>query len=359
MTGLERCVAAVKFQKPDRFPVLPVLLMQGAKELNLPLERYFSKGEFIARGQLRLLDKFGHDGVLGFPHVVEDVLPFGAGLRYFDDGPPSVDRMCIRKFEEISQMVVPEPGNHPQLKQTLQAIEMLAREVKGKKLIVGAVIGPFSLPSMLMGTEKYMRLLFGDPEAFRRYFSRLMEICSEFSARWANMQLQAGADLIVVADGIGSGTILRRHECQELALPVNIKFFKQINGLIGYEFVGDAEPIIDLYKNQGPAVFLVGSSDSMVFCRKKLGKTAALMGNINNIKLLRWAPERVEFEIKKMLQPHSLSDGIIVSNQGPEIPYHVPEENIRAMVKAVEKFSKEKIQASFISSATALAAASA
>ncbi len=338
MNSLERCVAAVTFKTPDRLPVIPVLLMQGAKELNMNLESYFSNGNKIAEGQLKLIEKYDHDAVCAFPHVVEDVLPFGAGLKYFDAGPPSVDRMCIKLFSDIDHLTAPEPGNHKQLQETLRSIDVLASRVKGEKLIIGAVIGPFSLPSMLMGTEKFMKLLFSRNGEFEAYFPRLMDVCTEFCAKWANMQLQAGADIVVIADGIASNSILRPHEFKKFALPVIEKLLPRINGLIGYEFVGEGQELIPFLKDKGAHVFLLGSQDDISVCRKYAGTSTALLGNINNIKLLRWPPERVEFEVKKLIDKFGLRGGLVVGNQGPEIPYFVPDENIRALVQAVRKY---------------------
>jgi len=339
MTSLERCVAAVTFQTPDRLPVIPVLLMQGAKELNMNLETYFSRGKNIAEGQLRLIAKYDHDAVFGFPHVVEDVLPFGAGLRHFEHGPPSVDRMCIHDYSDIDTLSAPEPGSHPQLRETLRALEILAGKVKGDKLIVGAVIGPFSLPSMLMGTEKFMKLLFSK-DIHEAYFQHLMDICIEYSAAWARMQLQAGADIIVIADGIASNSILRVHEFENFALPVIERVFAKIDGLIGYEFVGDGQEIVPLVSGKGAHVLLLGSQDDLPTCRKHAGTKTALLGNINNIKLLRWPPERVEFEVKKLIDTFQAQPGLLIGNQGPEVPYFVPDENIHALVQAVRKYGK-------------------
>ncbi|MFQ5652734.1 MAG: uroporphyrinogen decarboxylase family protein [bacterium] len=340
MNSLERCVAAIQFAPPDRFPVIPVLVMQGAKELRLPLERYFRRGKHLAEGQMRLLEKYDHDAVFGFPHVVEDVLPFGAGLRYFETGPPSVDRMCIRDFSDLAGLKPPEPGNHEQLVETAKCLETLARRVKGDKLIIGGVIGSFSLPSMLMGTEKYIKLLFSREGEFETYFPHLMNVCIEYTSRWANMQLEAGADIIVIADGIASNSILRRHEFEQKALPVITELLARIKGFIGYEFVGEGQEFIQFLNGKGAHLFLLGSTDDMTACRDLAGGATALMGNINNIKLLRWSPERVEFEVKKLVDRWGPSGGLIIGNQGPEIPFHVPETNIHALVQAVRKYGR-------------------
>jgi len=57
------------------------------------------------------------------------------------------------------------------------------------------------------------------------------------------------------------------------------------------------------------------------------------MGNLNNLKLLHWGPERVEFEARRMVR--DAGPGFILANQGPEIPWGVSDENIDALMRAV------------------------
>ncbi len=159
MNSLQRILAAVNGEPVDRTPVLPVMLMQGARELGISLPEYFERPSRLAEGQLRLLERFGHDGVFAFPHIVQDVLPWGSALTFHEDGPPSVAKMVIREAEDILQLQTPDPTADPYLRHTLDAAAQLARQVGDEKLVVGGIIGPFSLPTMLMGTTE----VFGHP----------------------------------------------------------------------------------------------------------------------------------------------------------------------------------------------------
>ena len=118
MNSLERVLAAATFQGPDRPPVFLVLLQQGAIEMGLPLSDYYSHGDHIAEGQTRLIEKYGHDCVVGVPHIVEDTLPFGTELKYYDAGPPSVTGMSIKRYEQIPELKVPRAADHPQMRET-------------------------------------------------------------------------------------------------------------------------------------------------------------------------------------------------------------------------------------------------
>lgn len=338
MNSLERVLAAINSEPVDRTPVLPVMLMQGSRELEMPLPDYFGHPARLAEGQLRLVERFGHDGVFAFPHIVQDVLPWDSALTFHEDGPPTVAKMVIRRYEDILDMRVPDPTAHPYLRHTLNAAEALAREVGHEKLVVGAVIGPFSLPTMLMGTRKFLALI-DDAELRERYFQPLMTLMVEFAARWARAQMEAGCHMVVFAEGIASATIVDEATFLKYARPVMERFVQRVagdsgdaRGALALEFVGHGLPYMHHVRDLNVAGFLIGESDTLVEARAAIGPGKALIGNINNLKLLRWEPERVQFEARRAVA--QAGPGFILSTQGPEVPYHVPYPVIEALVRA-------------------------
>lgn len=332
MKPLERILAAVRNDPLDRPPVMPVLLQQGARALGLSLRDYFGDPKRLADGQTALVDRFGHDAVFAIPHVVQDTLAFGAGLTFHDEGPPSVNRMVIDRYDSIAGLEVPDPTKIPYLARTLQAATELAKRHKGERLIVGAVVGPFSLPSLLMGTGKFLDLLLRHADHRSTYLARLLDVMVEFTSKWANAQLAAGCDIVVFAEGIASATILSEKTFVADALPVLKRFCSEVKGLKALELVGDTLPFAKHVAALDVAAFLIGSNDPPAAMRQAIGNGRALIGNLNNLKLLRWNAERVRFAARRAI--HEAGPGFILSNQGPEVPFAVPEENILALIEA-------------------------
>ncbi len=337
MTSPERLLATVTHKIPDHPPVMPVMLMQGAQELGLSLQEYFSKGEHYATGQLRLLEKFGHDGVIGVPHVVEDTVAFGATLMYFRNGPPSLGKMVVRSFNEIKKMRAADPKAVPALRETLKAIELLAQQVKGKVPIIGAAVAPFSLPSLLMGAEKWVDLLFSEPAVRDPLLAQSLAVARDFCVAWANAQLQAGADVIVLADGMASATMITRDEFKQFALPVIRETIPQIKGPVVWEGVGSASSLIDLIAETGAVAMVLDCHDDLAQAHKIAAGKITLMGNLNNIAMRRWSPEKMRVETQAALDATGGVD-FIVGAQGPEIPLGVSDDAIRALIETTKEW---------------------
>ncbi len=339
-TSYERVNAVLSHQTPDCVPACPILLLQGAAELGLSLEDYFSRADQIAEGQLRLWEKFGHDFVFGFPHIVEDITAFGGSLKYYRNGPPSPGGMVIQSYDDILNMTAPDPLSSPVLNETLRAIELLAGQVKGSVPVLGACIAPFSLPSMLMGTEQWMELLFIESQEVRdEVLPCLLATTTEFCAVWANAQLNAGADAIILADGMASAAVLTRPQFIELALPVVKDTISRIKGPVVHEGVGDLQPFLDLLVDTGVIAAILTSKDDLAKAKASVGAHMALIGNLNNVEICRWTSEERDSHLQETLALGAPGGGFILSTQGPELPLCIPEGAIHALVQAAHNWT--------------------
>lgn len=342
MNSKERLVKAVTFQPVDRVPVVPVALTQGAKLLNIDLPSYQKSGEHLAEGQLRLLEKFGQDAVFGMPHVVEDLVPWGCSLTYHQNGSPTLSNIAIHKFEEIVDLKVPDPANSPETKATLTAINILAKKVGSHTPVISGLIAPFSLPSMLMGTGPFMRLLFEEDRRGDHYLKMLLTKCKLYAVAWAKQMIEQGADIIVLADGMASQTVISRQLFEKYVLSLLKETIQEIPVPVVYEAVGSAQGILDLIATTGAVVAVLDYKDHLEECKRIANGKIALMGNFNNIEMLYWNSIRTQLEVKKVINKAADGYGYVVSSQGPEIPYDVPFEVIETMVRATKEFGKYK-----------------
>lgn len=342
MNSKERLVKAVTFQPVDRVPIVPVILLQGSKLMKMDLPTYLKKGEYIAEGQLRLLEKLGHDAVFGFPHVVEDLVPWGSSLTYYKTGSPTLGHTVIRKEKDILELKVPDPAASHETKETLKAIHLLAKEVGHHTPVIGALIAPFSLPSMLMGTGPFMRLLLEEDRNGDKYLKLLLDKCKQYAVAWARKMVDQGADIIVLADGMASETVISRRLFKKYVYSLLQETIHEIPVPVVYEAVGDAQGIIDLIATTGAVVAVLDYKDDLEECKKIADGKIAIMGNFNNIEMIYWNEIRTQLEVKKAINKVAEGYGYVLSSQGPEIPYDVPFEVIETFVRAGKEFGQYK-----------------
>ena len=69
MTALDILTAAVNGTAAPRIPVFCNLLDHGSHELGMSQREYYSKGEHVAEGQLRLRARYGYDNVWSLFYV--------------------------------------------------------------------------------------------------------------------------------------------------------------------------------------------------------------------------------------------------------------------------------------------------
>jgi len=78
----------------------------------------------------------------------------------------------------------------------------------------------------------------------------------------------------------------------------------------------------------------------MAVVKREIGDKVCILGNVDPIKiLLQSSPDKVYDESKRIMETGKQNGGYIF-NSGEMIPRDVPEENIRAFVRAGREFGK-------------------
>jgi uroporphyrinogen decarboxylase len=341
ITSTDRLVAAANGKILDHIPVFCNLLDQGAREMGMSIEEYFSNGENVAEAQLRMLKKFGHDNVWSLFYVGKEAELLGSKkIRFAKDGPPNVEDYVIKSYDDIAKLQVPDDiSAHPAFAETAKCLAILKREVGGKVPICAYITASMTLPAILMSMEKWMELLMiGDP-VMR---DMLLEKCSDFIRKEIAAYRKAGADVIVYADPYGSTDIIPMRLFKELSL----KWMKRdlepggLNGVVYYVGGARLNSVADeVIREVGISVFYPSPMEDIAESMRIIDNRALCAGVINDIRLLDWTPDEVRAEVKRIVQSgleagHKFFFGTVV------MPYGIPEENIKAMIDAAKEYGR-------------------
>ncbi len=335
MTSLERVLTTLGHQEPDHVPFFLLLTMHGAKELGLSIESYFSRGEHVAQGQLKLLEKYGHDCLYNFYHAPLEVQAWGAEVIYCEDGPPNSGIPFIQNIQDIQTLEAPSIDTCACLEKVLTSARLLKESVQDQVPIIGVVMSPFSLPVMQLGFNRYIELIYESPHLFQR----LMDMNTRFCVDWANAQLEAGSTAICYFDPVSSPTIIPRELYLKTGFKVATNTIAQIKGPTATHMAsGRGLSIVDDLAKTGTAIMGCSSLEDLsqvkVACRGKL----TVMGNLNGIEMCDWTPEQAEYEVKKAIAAAGPGGGFLLSDNHGEIPYQVPDEVLLSISRAVGRW---------------------
>ena len=340
MTSMERVLTTLGHQEPDRVPLFLLLTMHGAKELDLGIQEYFSKSEYVVEGQLRMLEKYRHDCLYPFFYAPIEVEAFGGQVLWYDDGPANSGQPIIKKASDISSLEAPNVEESTCLRKVLETIQALKKEVQDSTPIIGVAMSPFSLPVMQMGFPAYIELMYEQPELF----NQLMAVNQEFCVAWANAQLQAGATAICYFDPLASPAITERSMYLQTGFKVAQQTLARINGPTATHLAsGHCLPVIDDLVATGTAVVGVSTLEDLAEVKAACQGKLNVLGNLNGIAMCRWSRKEAVQHTREALTKAGAGGGFILGDNHGEIPWQVSEEVLLAIAETVREWGQYPI----------------
>ena len=337
MSSLQRVLTTLEYREPDKVPLFLNLTHHGAKELGMSIKDYYSKAENVVNAQLIMREKYKSDCLNPFYYSALEVEAFGGEVIFSEDCPPSSGEPIIKKKEDILKLMLPSVKDTKCLIRKLETIASLRKLAGPEVPIMGCVTSPCALPIMQMGFEKYLELIYEEPELF----NYLMEINENFCVQWAKAQLQAGSNVICFSDPFVSQSIIPRELYAKIGLPSAKRTLKRINAIscIGLSSCA-CEKSLDLIREIGANMVTVGLNEDIGEVKEKTNKKLAVCGNLNGITMRNWTRTETEENIKIIIKKAGIGGGLIISDSAGEIPYQVEEATLLEISEAVNKWGK-------------------
>ena len=190
--------------------------------------------------------------------------------------------------------------------------------------IVGKVMGPWTLAYHMFGPQEFLINVILDPDYVHQVLDRLRHV----SVMFANAQLEAGADVITLADH-STGDLVRAETYRDFLLPVHQKITPLIEGPVILHCCGKTIDRMPYITEAGFEAFHFATENNPHEAKKAVGDYK-LVGNASNfITLLTGRPEDVAVEIEDLL-----AAGVDIIAPECAVPPQVPDANLRAVVQA-------------------------
>ncbi|MDD2736410.1 MAG: uroporphyrinogen decarboxylase family protein [Desulfuromonadaceae bacterium] len=340
MNSYQRVMGTLSGQPVDKLPVFAVLGAYGGKLTHTDLRTLFSDASAYVAGQQALQREFGFDLVMT-PFVYTAISEaFGGETAWSDTQAPNMKRPGVRTAEEVLSAPLPDPQKSGLLPVVLDATRRLAGLYKEQVPIIGVLPGPAVMPSLIIGMEQWLETVLFDEVLARK----LLDHTAPFFVSWANALLDAGADCLVITEGMAAAEIAPRALFSERFLPCITASFAQINGpKVLHHTGGCINHILDLLPGlPGLVGVAVGSRDDLAEARRLIGPDVTLIGNLDNLSFPSASADKMSELSRSCLQTAAPSGHYILANSGADIPLTTPPENLRAMLAAAAAYSKER-----------------
>jgi len=256
MTPMERMMAALKGEKPDRVPVHFYPRWAPLEYLGVTFLQAWEDPELYVKAQIVGQERFQYDCVIDYDMMgpVEEAL--GTVLKYPENDVPMVQEPAIKSKEDMKKInwkVDPrKDGNMPKVLYVIRRLkEELTRRGRGTQRVPIMTWGscPSRTAACMMGFQNWFITVARDPDWARE----LMELCLTPWLEMVKAEVEAGADLVWVNDPVSSGDCISRDAYEKLTQPMERKFIEAIRRDFGFEpstAIDDGIPrFIDWYRS--------------------------------------------------------------------------------------------------------------
>jgi [methyl-Co(III) methanol-specific corrinoid protein]:coenzyme M methyltransferase len=304
MTGKQRFQAALRGEPVDRPPAASIVSVINYELMDV-VGSHFPAANIEPEPMATLAagahEVMGFDSVMPIFSIAQEAVALGCEVDWTDDSmmpTPSTHPWEDREVEPKLPDGFPDSFLEDKyVKCAIDAIRLLKQHFGDEVMILGKVMGPWTLSYHLYNVQEFLFDTLMDPDRVRKSLDTLSPVPVAF----AKAQLEAGADAIVWADH-ATGDLVRNTMYRDFLLPYHQHLVPQVPGPVILHCCGPTLDRIQFFREAGFAGF---HFESQVPPDKAIAETQGkikLAGNINNpVTLYARGPAEVRFEAQRAI----------------------------------------------------------
>jgi uroporphyrinogen decarboxylase len=304
--------------------------------IGVKVSEFRGNGKLIADAQIATYRRFGYDVIRIFTDLYTQAEAMGARIHYPDDETAYLAEPAIDSVDQIGSLEPADPYKDGNLPHHLEAMAR-AVEAVGKEVVVnGALTGPFTTASFLIGTETLVRLILKNPAAVHQ----LCEIALQSALTYAKAILDTGCTPSLT-DAMCSTTVISPKQFKEFGQPYLKRLVDFIHGrdrAVTLHICGKTRAIWELMADTGADCLSIDNAADLLEAKGKIGNRVRLMGNVSPSEImLQGTPAQVRDAVRQCVwKAHDNPKGFILAS-GCSLPVETPFQNIDAMLDAVRE----------------------
>jgi len=336
LTPIERFAAYHRGEPLDRLPCVPIVGNTAARVLGVKVSQFRGNGSLIAEAQVAAYHRFGYDVIRIFTDLYTQAEAMGAKVHYPEDETAYLAEPAITSANAIDSLRPANPYKDGNLPHHLAAMEQAFQAIGKEVPVTGALTGPFTTASFLIGTENLVRLMLKNPAAVHQ----LCEIAYQSALVYAEAILDTGCTPSLT-DALCSTTVISPKQFKEFGQPYLQRLMDFIHGrgrTATLHICGKTAPIWEAMADTGADCLSLDNAADLEAAMLKVGHRVRLMGNVPPSEImLQGAPVQVRKAVRACVRKaHHNPQGLVVAS-GCSLPVETPFANIDAMLDAVRE----------------------
>lgn len=283
MTPKRRFLAGILGGRVDRPPVGSATSVANVEQMEIT-GAFFPDahldGEIMAKLAAGAHDILGYDAIMPYFSVQAEAAALGCEVDWGDPDNLPVERS--HPWSSPEDVVLPDDFlEKPSTRAVLDAIRILKSSHGNQVAVVGKIMGPWTLAYHTYGVQDFLIETIKKPQKVRGFLEKLKEISISFGLA----QIQAGADVLCIADH-ATGDLVGPWTYRDFLLP----YHRQLTQILGCPTVlhicGNTLDRIPYIAESGFDCFHVDTKvdphDAVTEARGRI----SLMGGLNNHQVL-------------------------------------------------------------------------
>jgi len=295
------------------------------------MDSYFPEAHYMSDKMYELsranYEVLGYDIIMPVFSVVIESFALGCEVKW---GRPDMMPQIIGKLWKDYSDIIINPGfmDNYAVKAVLECITRLKKNYPDIA-IAGKVFGPWTLSYHFFGVEDFLIKTITNPVEVHDILNKLTKV----TLRFADAQIQAGADIITVADH-ATKDLCSPLAYRDFLIPIHSILAKEIKAPVMLHICGDTADRIEYIAQTGLSSFHFESKVDACKAVETAAGRMAMIGNINNSSTLLFKKPQ---DVRKEVQ-YAIKCGLDIIGPECAVPLTTPLENLKEIASATKEY---------------------
>ena len=341
MAPMERVISILKNSETDRPAVITptsVATVESMRATGASFPQAHTDADTMAALAATGYTLLGFDSVAPYFSVQQEAAALGCKVNWGQED--TMPTISTHVAHDVTDFKVPDDFlDRLPVKTVIDSIKLLKAKYGDDVIVIGKVMGPWTLSYHLYGLQDFLIKTVFEPETVRW----LLNTFKELSLRFAIAQIEAGADMLTWADH-ATGDLISADMYKEFLLPVHRECVKKLKAGSPrwvptiLHTCGHTLDRVELFTQTGFDMFHFDSKNDPVEMLEKVDGHIHLTGCINNPNVLLNGNEN---DVKNQVE-EVIDSGIQLVSPECAIPCKVPNKNLIKLTDTVKMHSQRR-----------------